>query len=208
MTQFYKKKDKTSSEEVEDKKYRHFMILLYPEWGNFQQILGDLKGSFKNYAYIKHIPESDEKKEHIHFILSLDNARTIKSLSRRIDVPENLIRNCKSLRASCRYLIHIDDEDKYQYNLDQVIVSHSFKSTYFKSFDDLLSDEEILDNIYTFVDSYKELNSIELEINLTRYVCENGFERVFKRYYSTICKYIAYISDTSGKNARSLVNII
>lgn len=208
MTQFYKKKDKTSSEEVEEKRYRHFMILLYPEWDNFKNILGDLKGSFKNYAYIKHIPESEEKKEHIHFILSLDNARSIKSLSKRIDVPENLIQNCKSLRSSCRYLIHKDDEDKFQYNLDQVVVSHSFKSTYFKSFDDLLSDEEILDNIYAFIDSYKDLGSIRLEIELTKYVCANAFERVFKRYYSTICKYIAYISNTSGKSSHDLVNII
>lgn len=207
MARFYKKKEKTSSEEVEEKRYRNFMILLYPEWDNFKQILGDLKGSFKNYAYIKHFPEEEEKKEHFHFILSLDNPRSIKSLSKRIEVPENLVRNCKSLRGSCRYLIHIDDEDKYQYNLDQVVVSRSFKSTYFKSFDDLLSDEEILDNIYTFIDSYKELSSIELEINLTKYVCSNGFERVFKRYYSSICKYISYISDTSGKKPTINSNI-
>lgn len=202
------KKSATSSEEVMPKKYRHFILLLYPEWDNFKNILGDLKGSFKNYAYIKHIPETEEKKEHVHFILSLENARTIESISNRVGVPSNLIQNCKSLRASCRYLVHKDDEDKYQYNLDQVVVSHSFKSTFFKSFDDLLSDEEILDNIYTFIDSYKDLGSIRLEIELTKYVCANAFERVFKRYYSTICKYIAYISDTSGKSSNDLVNII
>ena len=202
------KKSSTSSEEVMPKKYRHFILLLYPEWDNFKNILGDLKGSFKNYAYIKHIPETEEKKEHVHFILSLENARTIESISNRVGVPSNLIQNCKSLRASCRYLVHKDDEDKYQYNLDQVVVSHSFKSTFFKSFDDLLSDEEILDNIYTFIDSYKDLGSIRLEIELTKYVCANAFERVFKRYYSTICKYIAYISDTSGKFSHNEVNII
>ena len=202
------KKLATSSEEVMPKKYRHFILLLYPYWDNFKIILGDLKGSFKNYAYIKHIPETEEKKEHVHFILSLENARTIESISNRVGVPSNLIQNCKSLRASCRYLVHKDDEDKYQYNLDQVVVSHSFKSTFFKSFDDLLSDEEILDNIYTFIDSYKDLGPIRLEIELTKYVCANAFERVFKRYYSTICKYIAYISDTSGKSSHDLVNII
>lgn len=197
------KKNNTSSEEVEEKRYRNFMILLYPEWSNFDSILGDLKGSFKNYAYIKHLPEEEEKKEHIHFILSLDNPRSIKSLSKRIEVPENLIKRCKSLRGSCRYLIHIDDEDKYQYNLDQVIVSHSFKSTYFKSFDDLLSDEEILDNIYDFIRDNRSLSPIELEIQLSRFVCSNGFERVFKRYYQTITKSIGYFSDISGKSAHN-----
>lgn len=194
MTQFYKKND-TSSEEVEEKRYRHFMMLLYPEWDNFNDILEDLKGSFKNYAYIKHMPEDEEKKEHFHLILSLDNPRTIDSLSKRVGVPSNLIRNCKSLRGACRYLVHKDSEDKFQYNLEQVIVSHSFKRTYFNSFDDLLTDNEILENIYGFIESYKNEDSMKLEILLTQYVCENAFERVFKRYYATISKYIAYISN-------------
>lgn len=199
--------NKTSSEEVEEKRYRNFMILLYPEWEEYTDILQDIKGSFKNYAYIKHIPEEEEKKEHVHMIISLDNPRTEKSLAKRLGVNERFVKYCKSLRASCRYLIHADNEEKYQYNLDQVIVSKSFKSTYFKSFDDLMSDEDILDNIYTFISSYKEMDSIWLEIELTKYVCANGFERVFRRYYNSICKYISYISDTSGKSSRDLVNI-
>ena len=197
------KKSKTSSEEIEEKRYRNFMLLLYPEWSNFDNILGDLKGSFKNYAYIKHIPETDEKKEHIHFILSIDNPRTVESLAKRLEIDKRFIQHIKSLRASCRYLVHADAEDKYQYNLDQVIVSHSFKSTYFKSFDDLLSDEEILDNIYDFIRDNRALSPIELEIQLSRFVCSNGFERVFKRYYQTITKSIGYFSDISGKSAHN-----
>ena len=188
-------KNTTSSEEVIEKRYRHFMILLYPEWDNFNDILSDLKGSFKNYAYIKHIPEELEKKEHIHFILSLDNPRTIESLSNRIEVPKNLIQNIKSLRASNRYLIHKDNEEKYQYDLEQVIISNSFKSTFFKSFDDLLSDEEILDNIYTFILDNKKLEPLDIEINLTKFVCANAWEKVFKRYYNTISKMIYYKRD-------------
>lgn len=186
------KKHVTSSEEVIEKRYRNFMILLYPEWDNFKDILQDLKGSFKNYAYIKHIAEEEEKKEHIHFILSLDNPRSIYSLSKRIEVPSNLIQNIKSLRGSCRYLIHKDNEEKIQYDLEQVICSNSFKSTYYKSFDDLLSDEEILDNIYSFIYDNRQLECVSLEIMLTKYVCANAWERVFKRYYNTITKLIYY----------------
>lgn len=186
----------TCSEEVEEKRYRNFMILLYPEDDYFKDVLQDIKGSFKNYAYIKHIPEEEEKKEHVHLVLNLDNPRSELSLSRRLDIPKRLVQHVKSLRGSCRYLIHKDNEEKFQYGLEQVIVSNSFKSTYFKSFDDLLSDEEILDNIYGFIDSYKDLNAIEIEIQLSRYVCENAFERVFKRYYQTITKYISYVSNS------------
>ena len=47
-------KNNTSSEEVIDKKYRHFMFILYPEWENYESILQDIKGNFKNWAYITH----------------------------------------------------------------------------------------------------------------------------------------------------------
>lgn len=192
------KKNNTSSEEIEEKRYRHFMILLYPEWGSYNEILQDIKGSFKNYAYIKHMPEEDEKKEHVHLILSLDNPRTEESLAKRLEIDKRFIQHIKSLRGSCRYLIHMDNEEKYQYNLEQVIVSKSFKSTYYRSFDDLLSDEEILDNIYVFIDSYKDMNPIKLEVELSKFVCANAYERVFKRYYNTIVKYVSFISQDFG----------
>lgn len=190
MTQFYRKKVTTESEEVIDNRFRHWMILLYPEWENFGEILQDIKGSFKNYAYIKHQPESGEKKEHYHLILSLDNPRSEKSLSKRLGIPSNLFQHVKSLRASNRYLIHMDNEEKIQYPLTDVVVSKSYTNEFFKSFDDLMSDSDILNNIYSFIEDFKEMGAIDLEIELTRFVCQKGFERVFKRYYNTISKVI------------------
>lgn len=191
---------KTSSEELEEKRYRNFMILLYPEWSNFKEILQDIKGSFRNYAYIKHMPEEDEKKEHVHLILSLDNPRSEESLAKRLEIDKRFVRHIKSLRGSCRYLIHMDNEEKYQYNLDQVIVSKSFNRTYYHSFDDLLSDEEILDNIYVFIDSHKDVNPIKLEVELSKFVCANAYERVFKRYYNTITKYVSFSANVGLHN--------
>lgn len=185
----------TSSEEVEEKRYRNFMILLYPEWENFKDILQDIKGSFKRYAYIKHIPEAEEKKEHFHLILSLDNPRTIESLSKRVGVPKNLIQSIKGLRGSCRYLVHIDNEDKYQYDLTQVIVSNAFKDTFFKSFDDLMSESEIIENIFSFIDDNKNMPPVLLEVELVKFVNDNNFNTIFKRYYNSICKYIVYVCD-------------
>lgn len=185
----------TSSEEIVDKRYRNFMLLLYPDWRDYENILQDIKGNFKRYAYIKHIPEEAEKKEHVHLILSLDNPRTIESLSKRVGIPKNLIQSIKGLRGSCRYLVHMDNEEKFQYNLDQVIVSNAFKDTFFKSFDDLFSEEEMLDNIFSFIEDNKHLDRIILEVELVKFVNANGFSTIFKRYYNSICKYINYVSD-------------
>lgn len=185
-------KNETSSEEVIDKKFRHFMFILYPEWENYDIILRDIKGSFKNWAYITHQPEREEKKEHTHLILSLDNARAINSICSRLGIPKNLCQNIRGLRSACRYLVHIDDEDKKQYDIADVKVSKSFSSTFYKSFDDLVTDEEMLDNIYFYIDEHKDLSSVELELSLTKFVCSANYERVFKRYYNTIVKYINY----------------
>lgn len=134
-----------------------------------------------------------EKKDHYHLILNLDNPRTINSLSNRLDIPSNLIQPIKSLRASCRYLVHRDSDDKKEYQLEQVVISNSFKSTFFKSFDDLKSDDDILQDIYDFINDYsKDINAIELEVLLSQFVLANNYDRIFKRYYNTISKFILY----------------
>lgn len=187
----------TSSEEVIDKRYRHFMFLLYPEDENYEDILADIKGNFKNWAYITHQPESEEKKLHTHVILSLDNTRTIESICKRLEIPTRLCQRVRGLRGACRYLIHKDDEDKTQYDLSEVVVSKSFSSTFFASFDDLESDSDMLSNIYAFIDDHKSCKPIEIEVMLTEFVTSANYSRIFKRYYNTIVKYINYISQNN-----------
>ena len=180
----------TTSEEVLEKRYRHFMFLLYPDDDDYNDILQDIKGSFKNWAYITHQPESDEKKLHTHVILSLDNTRTIESICKRLCIPVRLCQRVRGLRGACRYLIHKDNDDKIQYDISDVKVSNSFKSTFYGSFDDLESESDMLSNIYQFIDDHSFMSSIDLEVELTKFVCSTNYNKIFKRYYNTIVKYI------------------
>lgn len=182
----------TTSEEVIEKRYRNFMFLLYPDDENYQEILQDIKGSFKNWAYITHSPESEEKKEHTHLILSLDNARTISSICNRLCIPTRLCQQVRGLRGACRYLVHADNDEKIQYALTDVTYSKSFSSKFLGAFDDLLSDNDMLLNIYQFVDDHKDCPPIEVEVMLSQFVCSANYDRVFKKYYNTIVKYISY----------------
>lgn len=174
----------TNSEELDEKRYRHFMILLYKDTTsyNFEDVLFDLKGSFKNYAYIEHQPEKEEKKEHIHFILSIDNARTIESISKRVGIPVNHIQSIKSLRASCRYLIHLDNEEKTSYELSDVIVSQAFSRKFYGAFDDLKTEEDIIDDIYLFIDNLTDLEYKEALKNLIKFVNNQSYDTIYKRY--------------------------
>ena len=178
------KKIETTSEEIDEKRFRHFMLLLYKdsETYNYDEVLFDLKGSFKNYAYIDHLPEDNEKKEHTHFILSLDNTRTIDSLSKRVGVAPNYIQSIKSLRASCRYLTHIDNDDKTRYELSDVKVSSAFSRKFFGAYDDLKTEEDVIDDIYLFIDSLNNNEYKDAIKQLIKFVNSQAYDTIYKRY--------------------------
>lgn len=183
----------TSSEEVDEKRYRNFMLLLYEDTTSysFDDVLFDLKGSFKNYAYIKHLPEQEEKKEHTHFLLALDNPRSITSLSNRVGVPANFIQPVKSLRASCRYLTHQDNDDKTKYYLTDVKVSNSFSRKFFASFDDLQTEEDVIDDIYNYIDVISESNKFSESIKmLIKFINQNSYDTIYKRYRIEFTEYL------------------
>lgn len=182
----------TLSEEIDEKRYRNFTILLYEDTSsyNFEDVIFDLKGSFKNYAYIKHIPEQNEKKDHLHFLLFLDNPRTLSSLSKRVGVPINHIQPIKSIRASCRYLIHIDNDDKIKYDLTDVKVSSSFSRRFFGAFDDLKTEQDIIDDIYNFIDCISYDNFHSCIRQLIMFINNNGYDTVYKRYRYEFTDYL------------------
>ena len=193
------KKIETLSEEIDEKRYRHFMLLFYDEskFYNFDDLLFDLKGSFKNYAYIKHLPESNEKQSHYHFILSLDNPRSINSLSKRIGLPPNYIEPIKSLRASCRYLIHIDHDEKKQYELSDVKVSQAFSRKFYSSFDDLKTEEDVIDDIYLFIDSLENYQFRDAVKQLILFVNSQSYDTIYKRYR---IEFMDYLRDIISSN--------
>lgn len=186
------KKIETISEEIDEKRFRHFMILLYKDTTsyNYDDVLFDLKGSFKNYAYINHLPEAEEKKEHTHFILSLDNPRSINSLSKRVGVAPNYIQSVKSLRASCRYLIHLDYDEKKQYDLAEVKVSNAFSRKFYASFDDLKTEEDVIEDIYLYIDSLTHHNFRDAVKQLIMFINSQSYDTIYKRYRVEFLDYL------------------
>lgn len=170
-------------EEKSSKKFRHWIVLLYQDSNsyNFDEVLRICK-SQKKWAFIKHFPETNEKKEHFHVILSFENATKKETLAKKLGITQNYIDEIKSFRTICRYLTHIDDEDKFQYNLNQVKISKLFEKEYKKQFDDIESEEEIINNIYSFISKVVNLPYNEAIISLIQYVNINCYDRIYKRY--------------------------
>ena len=180
--------------EVIDKTtYTKFLFLLYEKTTSydFEEVLCRLK-SYRNWAYIKHLPETTEKKEHYHFVLYLEDSTTINSLVKKIGVPAQFIQPVDSPRRVNRYLTHIDYDDKIHYEIDDVIVSKNYQRKFNICYDDLYNDEEIVNmimfHIKELVTEYRSPSIIKL--NLASWCYEKGFIKIYKLFYNDFVDYI------------------
>lgn len=106
-----------------DIRSRCFHLVLYKEDLEQLRVIDTIEQHY-NYACILHDKDYSDKtgellKEHYHYILYFDNARTIKVLSEELQLKPNYIRT-EELRKGLLYLIHYNHKDKYQYTVDEV----------------------------------------------------------------------------------------
>lgn len=182
---------------MEDR-YRLFSIVLYEESESydFKDVLFNIK-SYKFYAYIRHnkdiFDDGTDKKVHYHFLIKLDNACTLQALSKKLGVPKNYIIHVRNERAMIRYLIHFDDEDKFQYSFDEIHCSRSYQRYIKKCFEDKETEEQIINNINIFINNLKGLDYSQAVFTLVAYVNDNCYDTIYKRYrqeFTTILKMV------------------
>lgn len=118
-------------------KSRCFCFLLYPE-DNSQMDILDYIGQNYEYAFILHnqdkwendvidnetgeiiYKKGDFKKPHYHVIICFKNARYLKKVQE--DLGLSHIETC-NFYAYCRYLIHLDEKDKFKYSPSEIITN-------------------------------------------------------------------------------------
>lgn len=165
-------------------RFRSFMILLYKDTSsyNFDDVMFEIRG-FKQFAYIHHFPEDDEKKEHYHLYIHLDSACTISSVSKRLCVPTRFIQNVRSERACLRYLSHIDYPEKKQYGVDEIVCSKNLERKIIKAHCDVEDETTIIDNIYKFISELKDMYDYHNGVmQLIKFVNLNCYDSIYKRY--------------------------
>ena len=182
---------KKQEEIINDKQYRNFMVLFYDEsiHYKFNDFIFNLH-SMKYYAYIKHQPETDEKTEHYHAFIHLDSATTEERLAKRLGIPVDKVKFVKNIRGACRYLTHVDYPEKIQYSVDDVKVSGLFKRKFLKNFEDVKTEEEIIQDIYSFIDNNSCETYAEKLKYLIMFVNMNCYDTVYKRYRPEFLDYL------------------
>lgn len=113
---------------------RKFRLLLYPEDETHCRAIYELEQAGYKYAAILHEkdvwtdddPDIGEhivgsiKKPHWHVVVKFQNAIWSSALAKKLGIKENYIRDCKNLDGSLLYLVHENQPEKYQYDIDDV----------------------------------------------------------------------------------------
>lgn len=114
---------------AELKKGRYFGLLLYPDSDSYDcdAILYDCMGYFNECSYILHDSDFDGngevKKPHYHVVCkksSSVNLSTIVNRYSKMGVLGNFVYIITSYKQQLRYLIHLDDSEKFQYSVDNI----------------------------------------------------------------------------------------
>lgn len=182
---------KKNEEIINTKRYRNFMVLFYDESKHYllEDVLFNLR-SFKYYAYIRHEPETEEKQAHYHAFIRVDSATTEDCIAKHLGIPVNMVQYVKNVRAGCRYLTHIDYPEKIQYDVGSVFVSGLFKRKFMKNFEDVKTEEEIIQDIYFFIDNNHFDTYTEKLKYLIMFINLNCYDSVYKRYRFEFLDYL------------------
>lgn len=160
---------------------RNFFILLYPDNEEHVKVLENIKLLYESYAFILHDKDTyddtdDIKKEHWHVVLKFKNQRYRTAVASELNLDIRFIKGC-SLDKSLEYLIHFNNEDKFQYSIDEVqgsLLPYLKKLIKSSGKDE---SERVLD-LFNYIDSTTTAVRIA---DFARYCAMNGYWDVYRR---------------------------
>ena len=100
-------------------------LLLYPEEDiTHKKAIEYIKTNY-DYALIVHDKDfysdtGEIKKSHTHLVVKFNNAKWNTAIAKELGITTNYIQNCRNFNLALNYLIHYNDDTKYQYSIDEV----------------------------------------------------------------------------------------
>ncbi len=173
---------------MNNKRVRSYLGVIYEDDENFETQFLSLKQE-KESIWIRHDQDINEetgdyKKPHYHFVIQLKNACTLSALAKRLHVNDNMLEYVKNMTSSLKYLIHYGDDNKYNYNKEDV-QSNSEKLK--RRFQDLVSRDipevEKVITIQEFIENFPDFIKISV---LSKYAQKHNMWDAFRRNYSII----------------------
>ena len=168
---------------------KNFNIVCYDEH-LLKEFLLEYANSIKEYAYIKHLPESEEKKEHYHVFIEFFNPKNHSTIAKQLNVNIRLVQTCKDRYKLIRYFVHKDNLDKIQYEIDEIITDMDINVIYniLNDINKYKRDEEFLSLQLDYLHSGLTLN------NLIALAISNKNLAELRKYWNIIKYYYEHLS--------------
>lgn len=160
---------------------RNVKFLLYPEDQSHVAALSYIKENF-NYIGILHDKDIDEngeiKKPHWHILVCFPNDRWQSKIAKDLGITDNYIRKCEDKNVFARYLLHLDDTDKFLYSSDELFGNIIEKFDFTP--DGTSEDKKILYMISLLEDEGGLINDFNY-VKAVKLICGNGLYSVLRR---------------------------
>lgn len=176
--------------QVQSKKYRAFTGILYPDSTTYdcQELLDMLGVVFEKWGYILHdrdfTADGEVKKAHYHWVGYRKAPITVKTVANSFGLRETEVEFAKRGWQACsQYLIHANDDSKYQYSIDDVVCNYDYGRT--------LCDEVTMEDKARGILSYIVKSSMVNMADLGQWCLDNGYWSEFIRAYPFWSKLVA-----------------
>lgn len=168
---------------------RKHMLLLYPDNESHMKALEKIKTSY-DCAYILHnrdvTEEGELKKEHYHVVLRVPNGTWSSAICKDLGIDHVFIEQVKKFDNALQYLIHYNDTDKVQYNINEV--KGNLKTKLVESINKI--DKSEGEKVIELID-YIEKQDTRITIKqFASYCASQGYWSEFRRSASIFIKII------------------
>lgn len=109
------------------------------------------RDKIKEWAYIKHQPESDEKRQHFHLFLEFETPKNAKPISNALEIHIMLVSSCRDKYSLLRYFLHLSFPNKIHYEIEDIITNidiHILRSILILNVE---TDEDFMSNILDYI---------------------------------------------------------
>lgn len=124
---------------------------------------------FTSWSYIKHEPDNDDGTPHYHFLVRHNGTRSVQQIADKLGISGQYVQVCRKVVAFRRYMLHLDNDDKIKYSLDDIHTNHmsDFKSAILgnneRDINDLFRDWRNLRLGVITSDEFIQLNWVEFQ---------------------------------------------
>ena len=182
-----------------DSRARVWSFIVYPESinPNWRYILDDTHIPWlESPLHDKDLnPTGEEKKSHIHVLLSFDGKKSYEQVKEITDsISATIPIRVQNIKGMIRYFVHLDNPDKAQYDINGLVCHNGFD----------ISDAFTVSKLQRYEIIAQMMEYIE-DNAVTEFTSFETYCRIFRRsdWFPLLCDSCAYVVDMKIRSIRN-----